>query len=160
MRLVKGTVRWWDDDRGIGLLAQDGGGEDAFCPFNAVLMDGCFKKLGPGQKVEFELHEAPEGAVAANVRRLFDASGALVTALCGDAVQVRTRAWGEVDLGLAAERLASFGDVRLSDYLVRLRAPPHELTLFDDGRAIVKGTGDEALARDLVVRWLGVKLPG
>jgi len=159
MQLTRGTVRCWDDDRGVGLLTQDGGGEDVFCPFGAVHQDGCFKRLGPEQKVEYELHETPEGPVAANVRRVFDESGALVTALCGDAVQIRTRAWGEVDLGLAAERLAAFGDVRLSDYLVRLRAPPHELTLFDDGRAIVKGTGDTALARSLVVRWLGVRLP-
>jgi CspA family cold shock protein len=158
--MVTGTVRWFDDDRGIGLIAQDGGGEDVFCPFNAVLVDGCFKRLGPGQKVEFEVFEFPEGPVAGNVRRIFDASGALVTALCGDAVQVRTRAWGEIDLGRAAEKLSAFGEVRLSDYLVRLRAPPYEMTLFDDGRAIVKGTGDEGLARGLVVKWLGVKLPG
>jgi CspA family cold shock protein len=158
--MVRGTVRWFDDDRGFGLLAQDGGGEDVFCPFNAVLVDGCFKRLGPGQKVEFELYELPEGPVAGNVRRIFDADGVLVTVLCGDAVQVRTQAWGEIDLVRAAERLGPFGEVRRSDYLVRLRAPPHEMTLFDDGRAIVKGTNDEALARSLVVKWLGVNLPG
>jgi hypothetical protein len=57
-----------------------------------------------------------------------------------------------------ADRLRPYGDVKLSDYLVRLRAPPHELTVFD-GRAIVKGTGEEAEARRLVSEWLDVRLP-
>jgi CspA family cold shock protein len=157
--MVHGVVRWFDDERGIGLLAQDGGGEDVFCPFSAILADGCFKRVGPGQKVQFELFETPEGPVAGNVRRVFDDEGVLVTVLCADAVLLRTRTWGELDLPATAERLQPFGLVRLSDYLVRLRAPPYEMTVFDDGRAIVKGTGDASLARDLVRRWLGVRLP-
>ena len=156
---MRGTLRWFDDDRGIGLLARDDGGEDAFCPFNAIIADGCFKKLGPGQRVEFDLFDSPEGAVAGNVRRVFDDNGVLVTALCGNAVQVRTRTWGDLDLEATAERLGRFGEVRLSSCLVRLRAAPYEMTIFDDGRAIVKGTGDVTVARELVKEWLGVKLP-
>jgi hypothetical protein len=43
--------------------------------------------------------------------------------------------------------------------VVRLRAPPYELSIFDDGRAILKGTGEEAVARHLVTEWLGTRLP-
>jgi CspA family cold shock protein len=154
-----GTVRWWDDERSFGVLSQDGGGEDVLCHHTAILADGCFKLLAAGQRLEFQVCESPEGLVATNVRRVFDERGVLVTVLCGDAVQIRTRSWGRPDLGAAAERLGVFGEVRACDYLVRLRAPPHEMTLFDDGRAIVKGTNDAALARSLVGRWLGVRIP-
>jgi len=37
-----------------------------------------------------------------------------------------------------------------------MTAPPYELTVFPDGRAIVKGTTDPQLARGLVARWVGV----
>jgi molybdopterin-synthase adenylyltransferase len=46
--------------------------------------------------------------------------------------------------------------VRVGVWGLRFRQPPHELTLFADGRAIVKGTDDPALARSLVARWFGV----
>jgi len=49
--------------------------------------------------------------------------------------------------------------VRVSEFLVRLLSPPYEMTLFDDGRAIVKGTNQEAVARDLVMKWLGIPIP-
>jgi molybdopterin/thiamine biosynthesis adenylyltransferase len=79
------------------------------------------------------------------------------TTLCGrDAVQVRPLSARPPDLAALAERLRAVGAVRANALLVRLDAPPYELTVFDDGRAIVKGTHDEALARGLVARWLGV----
>jgi CspA family cold shock protein len=154
-----GTVRWFDDQRGFGFIARDDGGEDLFCHYSAILQDGCFRNVGEGQKVEFEAGAGPEGPVAMNVRRVFDDAGALVTVLCGDAVQVRAMTWGRPNLTRMAERLRSFGEVKLTSVLVRLRAPPHELTFFDDGRAIVKGTADAALARTLVAQWLGLRLP-
>lgn len=157
--MIAGTVRWYDEERGFGFVARDDGGDDVFCHYSAIQADGCFRSLGEGQKVEFEVAEGPDGPTAVNVRRVFDAGGTLVTVLCGDAVQVRTVAWGSPDLGAAAARLAAFGEVKRADYLVRLRAPPHELTLFDDGRAIVKGTNDAGLARSLVSRWLGIQIP-
>ena len=157
--MVTGTVKWFDDERGFGYLAQDGGGEDVFCHFSVILKDGCYRTLAEGQGVEFEVFDLPEGLVAGNVRRVFDPGGSLVTVLCGDAVQVRAMPYRRPNLTAMAERLRSFGEVRSSEYLVRLRAPPHELTLFDDGRAIVKGTNDESVARSLVTKWLGVRIP-
>jgi CspA family cold shock protein len=157
--MISGTVRWWDDQRGFGFLARDDGAEDVICHYSAIVADGCFRKLGEGHKVEFDTFESREGLVATNVRRVFDAKGVLVTVLCGDAVQVLTRSWGRPNLPSAAERLRSFGQVHLASILVRLRAPPHEMTLFDDGRAIVKGTNDPNLARALLTKWLGIRLP-
>ena len=46
-------------------------------------------------------------------------------------------------------------EVLANEFVLRFRRPPHELTLFTDGRAIVKGTDDPALARSLVARYFG-----
>jgi molybdopterin-synthase adenylyltransferase len=86
-----------------------------------------------------------------------EGAGRAATALCGrDAVQVRSLSSARPDLPALAERLRALGEVRANEYLLRLSVPPYELTVFDDGRAIVKGTGDAALARSLVARWVGV----
>ena len=83
-------------------------------------------------------------------------SGASPSArLCGrDAVQVPG---GDRDLDLAglAGNLAPLGEVRSSEHAMRFCCPPHELTVFPDGRAIVKGTQDLALARSLYARFVG-----
>lgn len=83
--------------------------------------------------------------------------GRAATVLCGrNAVQVRALSARPPSLTAIAERLQAVGEVQVNEYLLRLTAPPYELTLFDDGRAIVKGTGDECVARGLVARWIGV----
>jgi hypothetical protein len=53
------------------------------------------------------------------------------------------------------DRLASHGMVRFNDLLLRFERPPHVLTLFPDGRAIVQGTTDVAVARSLYARFIG-----
>jgi molybdopterin-synthase adenylyltransferase len=76
--------------------------------------------------------------------------------LCGrDAVQVRPSHPVELDLGALATRLSAVGPVRQSPHLVRLSVPPHELTVFKDGRAIVKGTAEIPVARSLYARYIG-----
>jgi molybdopterin-synthase adenylyltransferase len=86
-----------------------------------------------------------------------ETSARAATTLCGrDAVQVQALSPRRPDFSVLAARLRSVGTVHVNEYLLRLRAPPYELTVFDDGRAIVKGTGDMALARSLVARWIGV----
>jgi len=75
--------------------------------------------------------------------------------MCGrDAVQVRERA-GPIDLEELRVRLEPLGDVRASEYAVRFLAPPYELTVFPDGRAIIKGTTDPGVARSLYARYVG-----
>jgi adenylyltransferase/sulfurtransferase len=83
--------------------------------------------------------------------------------LCGrEAVLVRPAAAAAPDFDAIAARLrrapagAAPGEVLVNEFVLRLRLAPHELTLFRDGRAIVRGTDDPALARSLVARYLGV----
>jgi adenylyltransferase/sulfurtransferase len=78
------------------------------------------------------------------------------TELCGrDAVLVRSLAGARPDFAALAERLQPLGELLVNDFVLRFRAAPHELTLFRDGRTIVKGTSDAAVARALVARYLG-----
>jgi len=63
----------------------------------------------------------------------------------------------KLDLGELGRRLAAAAadDVRNNEFLLRFRVAPYELTVFSDGRAIVKGTQDVAVARSLYSRYIG-----
>lgn len=76
--------------------------------------------------------------------------------MCGrDSVQIHERG-RRLDLGELSRRLvATSTDVRNNDFLLRFRVPPYEMTVFADGRVIVKGTQDPAVARSLYARFLG-----
>jgi adenylyltransferase/sulfurtransferase len=45
--------------------------------------------------------------------------------------------------------------VRQNGFLLRFRIPPYEMTVFTDGRAILKGTKDPAVARSLYAKYIG-----
>ncbi len=80
----------------------------------------------------------------------------LTTVLCGrDAVQVSPRRTTQVDLHALAHRLKSAGDVKVNPYLLRLRVGEYELTVFEDARAIIRGTDDTTTARTLYARYVG-----
>jgi len=53
------------------------------------------------------------------------------------------------------ERLAPLGEVRGNGMLLRFSRPPHTITVFPDGRALIQGTTDVGLARSLYARFLG-----
>jgi adenylyltransferase/sulfurtransferase len=75
--------------------------------------------------------------------------------LCGrNAVQVNERE-RPLDLTELQRRLAPLGDVRANEFALRFRIEPYELTIFPDGRAIVKGTSDEGVARSLYAQYVG-----
>jgi len=77
--------------------------------------------------------------------------------MCGrDSVQIHERG-RRLDLRELGVRLAaaSADDVRNNDFLLRFRVSPYEMTVFADGRAIIKGTKDPAVARSLYARYLG-----
>lgn len=81
-----------------------------------------------------------------------------VTTLCGrDAVQVRPAVSRSVALEVLAGRLAAAGAVDVSSnvYLMRARIEDCEVTVFADGRTIVKGTADPARAKSICARYLG-----
>lgn len=62
-----GTVKWFSDEKGFGFITPDEGGEDLFCHFSAVNMNG-FKTLKEGQKVQFEVTQGPKGKQASNIQ--------------------------------------------------------------------------------------------
>ena len=75
--------------------------------------------------------------------------------LCGrNAVQVHDaqRSLNLVELKTALEPL---GSVRANEYALRFVCPPYEMTVFTDGRAIIKGTEDVGVARSLYARYVG-----
>jgi adenylyltransferase/sulfurtransferase len=60
-----------------------------------------------------------------------------------------------VDLAEMQRRLAPHGTVRANDFVLRFTRDALEMTLFPDGRAIIKGTTDPAVARSLYARYVG-----
>jgi len=84
-------------------------------------------------------------------------AGSYLTTLCGrEAVQINVRGEVKVSFPDLAKRLNSVGQVSFNDYMLRFRVDSYELTVFPDGRTIVKGTTDEALARSLYARYVGL----
>lgn len=78
-----------------------------------------------------------------------------VTTLCGrDAVQIHHRNSRSLDLGLLKTRLERFGAVRANSFLLKFSYDGYELTIFPDGRAIVKGTHDPAVARSFYAKYI------
>jgi len=75
--------------------------------------------------------------------------------LCGhQAVQIHERS-RPVDLRDLAARLAPLGPVRANEFALQFESPPYLLTVFFDGRAIIKGTTDIGIARSLYARYVG-----
>jgi adenylyltransferase/sulfurtransferase len=75
--------------------------------------------------------------------------------LCGrNSVQIHERS-RPIDLAAMEERLRPHGSVLRNDMLLRFQRGDHTLTLFADGRAIIQGTTDVALARSLYARFVG-----
>ena len=76
--------------------------------------------------------------------------------ICGrDSVQIHERS-RRLDLGSLGQRLErTLADVRQNDFLLRFQVPPYEVTVFPDGRAVIKGTRDPAVARSLYARYIG-----
>ena len=68
--MATGTVKWFNESKGFGFIAQDDGGEDVFVHFSAI-QGGGFKTLKENQKVTYELQQGPKGLQAANVDQLF-----------------------------------------------------------------------------------------
>jgi adenylyltransferase/sulfurtransferase len=75
--------------------------------------------------------------------------------LCGrNAVQIHA-AQRPLDLAVLKTRLEPLGDVRANEFALRFVHPPFELTIFPDGRAIIKGTNDPSVARSLYAQYVG-----
>ena len=75
--------------------------------------------------------------------------------LCGrNSVQIHER-HRPIDLAEMSRRLRPHGEVRHNDFVLKFWTEPYEMTLFPDGRAIIKGTTDSSVARSLYARYVG-----
>ena len=82
--------------------------------------------------------------------------GADATTLCGrNSVQIRRREGASIDLDDLARRLEQIGSLERNRFLLRAMIDGYQLTVFADGRAIVNGTYDVAVAKSLYSRYIG-----
>lgn len=64
--MARGTVKWFNDQKGYGFISPEDGSKDLFVHHTAIRGEG-FKSLQEGQTVEFEVTSGPKGLQATDV---------------------------------------------------------------------------------------------
>ena len=67
--MSKGTVKWFNADKGFGFITPEDGSKDLFVHHSEIQVSG-YKTLDDGQKVEFEVGQGQKGPCATNVKPL------------------------------------------------------------------------------------------
>ncbi|GAA3875975.1 hypothetical protein GCM10022207_47370 [Streptomyces lannensis] len=65
--MAKGTVKWFNAEKGFGFIEQEGGGPDVFAHYSNIAAQG-FRELQEGQHVEFDVTQGQKGPQAENIR--------------------------------------------------------------------------------------------
>lgn len=66
-KMSKGTVKWFNADKGFGFITPEDGGKDLFVHHSEIQAGGGFATLDDGQEVEFEIGQGQKGPCANNV---------------------------------------------------------------------------------------------
>jgi cold shock protein len=66
VHVAQGTVKWFNNEKGYGFIAVDGG-QDVFVHYSAIQTEG-YKSLDENQRVEFDVVQGPKGPQADGVR--------------------------------------------------------------------------------------------
>jgi cold shock protein len=69
MMRTRGTVKWFNDQKGFGFITPEDGSKDCFVHHSAIQADG-FRSLAEGAMVEFDLVQGTKGPAAENVVQL------------------------------------------------------------------------------------------
>ena len=110
---------------------------------------------GTVRQVEMPPRDANCPACAQRSCRHLNGEGRPPISLCGrNAVQIHDRR-RPLDLVALAASLERLGTVRANEFALRFEVDAYQLTIFPDGRAIIKGTTDPGLARSLYSRYIG-----
>lgn len=68
--MSKGTVKWFNADKGFGFITPEDGSKDLFVHFSEIVTDGGYASLDEGQQVEYEVGEGQKGPCANKVQAL------------------------------------------------------------------------------------------
>lgn len=80
----------------------------------------------------------------------------VITSLCGrNAIQITPADPKELSLDEMAAKLKPLGEIKNTPFILIFKTEKEEISLFKDGRAIIKGTNDEKVARSVYARYIG-----